>query len=58
VAVPIGPITPQERRQVELICHIAYELGQVVLGQPVAQVGRQQKGLVAVAAKEAVGHDA
>ncbi len=58
VAVPVGPIAAQERRQVELICHVAHEPGEVVLGQPVSKVGRQQERLLAVAAKEVVGHDA
>jgi hypothetical protein len=41
-----------------LVDHITHEPGQVVFGQPVAQVRREQEGLVAIAAKEVVGHGA
>jgi hypothetical protein len=58
MAVPVSPVAAQERRQVELVDHIQYEPGQVVLGQPVPQVRRQQEGLVVVAAQEVVGHGA
>ena len=33
------------------------EPGEVAVGEPVTQVWREQKGLVAVAAQEAIGHD-
>jgi hypothetical protein len=55
--VPVGPVRPVERRQVELVelvDHVQDEPGQVVFGQPVAQVGGQQERLVAVAAEEVV----
>ena len=57
MAVPVGPIGTQERTEVELVDHVQHEPGQMVLGEPVAQVGGQQERLVAVAAKEVVGHD-
>ena len=56
MAVPVGAVGAQERAEVELVDHIAHEPGQMVGGQPVARVGGQQEGLVAVAAKEVVGH--
>jgi hypothetical protein len=56
VAVPVGAVGTQERLQVELVDHVEDEPGQVALGQPVAQVGRQQERLVAAAAQEVVGH--
>jgi hypothetical protein len=45
--VPVGPAGTQERLKVELVDHVEDEPGEVVGGQPVAQVGRQQEGLVA-----------
>jgi hypothetical protein len=48
----------QERLQVELVGDVEHEPGEVVGWQPVAQVGWQEKRLVAVAAQEVVGHGA
>jgi hypothetical protein len=45
----VGPV---ERRHVELVEHVEDEPGQVALGEPVAQVGREQEGLVALCAQE------
>jgi hypothetical protein len=56
MAVPVGAVGTQERRQLELVDHVEDEPGEVVGGGPVAQVGRQQEELVAVAAKKVVGH--
>jgi hypothetical protein len=58
VAVPVSPIGAQEWLKVELVDHVAHEPGQMVGWQPVAQVRREQEGLVAVAAQEVGGHDA
>jgi hypothetical protein len=58
MAMPVSPIATQERRQVELVDDVQDEPGEVAFGEPLAQVGRQQEGLVAVAAKEVVGHGA
>jgi hypothetical protein len=58
MAVPVSPIGAQEGFQVELVDDVQDEPGEVAFGQPVAQVGREQEGLVAVAAKEVVGHGA
>jgi hypothetical protein len=56
VAVPVRPVRSVEGFEVELIDDVLHQPDQVILGQPVAQVGRQQEGLVAVAAQEVVGH--
>jgi hypothetical protein len=56
MAVPVITVNAIEDSEVELIDHIEDEPGQVTLGEPVMQVGRQQEGLVAVAAQEVVGH--
>jgi hypothetical protein len=58
VAVPVGAVDAQERLKVELVDHVQDEPGQVVGWQPVAQVGREQERLVAVAGQEVVGHGA
>jgi hypothetical protein len=58
MAVPVSPRGAQERVEVEVVDDVEDEPGEVVLGQPVAQVGRQQEGLVAVAAQEVVSHGA
>jgi hypothetical protein len=58
VAVPVGPVGAQKRTEVELVDNVEDEPGEVVLGQPVAQVWGQQEGLVVVAAQEVVGHGA
>jgi hypothetical protein len=55
-AVAIGPIGLEERAKVELVDDVEHEPGQVVSWQPVAQVWWEQKGLVAVAGTEVVGH--
>jgi hypothetical protein len=56
VAVPVGAVRPVEGSQVELVDHVEDEPGQVAFGEPVAQVGWEQEGLVAVAAQEVVCH--
>jgi len=56
VPVPVVTVGPVERVEVQLVDHVEDEPGQVALGQPVAEVGGQQEGLVAVAAQEVVGH--
>jgi hypothetical protein len=56
MAVPIGPVRPVEGFEVELIDHVEDEPGEVAFGEPVAQVGREQEGLVPITAKEVVGH--
>jgi hypothetical protein len=58
MAVPIGPVSAQERTEVQLVDDVEDEPGQVIVGQPVAQVGGQQERLVGVAAQEVVGHGA
>jgi hypothetical protein len=58
MAVPIGPIAAQERAGVELVDHVQHEPGQMVGGEPVAQVRWEKEGLVAVVAQEVVGHAA
>jgi hypothetical protein len=52
VAVPVVAVGSVERRQVELVDHVEDEPGQVVGGEPVAQVGREQERLVTVTGKE------
>jgi hypothetical protein len=42
--MPVGPITAQKRTEVELVDHVEDEPGEVAVGQPVPQVGRQQEG--------------
>jgi hypothetical protein len=54
--VPVGSVAAVEGQQIELADDVQDEPGQMIVGQPVAQVGRQQEGLVAVAAQEVVGH--
>jgi hypothetical protein len=56
MAVPIVAVLPVERVEVELVDHVEDEPGEVAFGEPVAQVGREQEGLVAVAAQEVVRH--
>jgi hypothetical protein len=56
VAVPVVTVGPVEGRRVELVDHITNEPGEVAFGEPAAQVGWEQEGLVAVAATEVVGH--
>ena len=52
----VGPIGREERAKVELVDHVEHEPGQVVGRQPVADIGWEQEGLVAVAGTEVVGH--
>jgi hypothetical protein len=54
--VPVGSVAAVEGQQIELADDVQDEPGQMIVGQPVAQVGRQQEGLVAVASQEVVGH--
>jgi hypothetical protein len=49
MAVPVLTVNAVEASEVELLGHVEDEPGQVALGEPVTQVGRQQEGLVAVA---------
>src|SRR6266545_4500136 len=58
MAVPVGAVGAQERLQVELVGDVEDEPGEVAFGEPVAQVGRQQEGLVTVPTTEVVGHGA
>jgi hypothetical protein len=55
MAVPVGTIGAQEWTEVELVDDVKDEPGQMIGGQPVAQVRGQQERLVAVTAKEVVG---
>ena len=54
--MPVSPVGGQEWVKVELVDDVEDEPGQVAFGEPVAQVGWEQEGLVAVAGKEVVGH--
>jgi hypothetical protein len=56
MAVPIVAMRPVERGEVELVEHVEDEPGEVTFSHPVAQVGGQQKELIAVAAQEIAGH--
>jgi hypothetical protein len=47
VAVPVVAVGSVERGEVELVDDVEDEPGKMVLGEPVAQVGGQQEGLVA-----------
>jgi hypothetical protein len=58
MAAPVVAVLPVEGRQVELVDDVEDEPGEVAFWQPVAQVGWEQEGLVAVAAQEVVGHGA
>jgi hypothetical protein len=51
-AVPVSPIGRQE--QTQLVDHVQNEPGQVALGEPVADIGWEQKRLVTVAGTEVV----
>jgi hypothetical protein len=53
--VPVVAVGPVERGEVEMVDHVEEEPGEMVLGEPVAQVGWEQEGLVVVAADEVVG---
>ena len=56
VTVAVVAVGSVERGEVELVDHVEDEPGEVAVGEPVAQVRREQEGLVAVAAQEVVGH--
>jgi hypothetical protein len=56
MAMPVSAVRPIERREVELVDDVQDEPGEVAVGQPVAQVRRQQEGLLALCAQEVVGH--
>jgi hypothetical protein len=56
MAVPVVAVRPVEGLKVELVDHVEDEPGEMILGEPVAQVRRQQEGLVAVATQEVIGH--
>jgi len=56
VAVPVVAVGPVEGGEVELVCDVKDEPGEVAFGEPVAQVGWEQEGMVAVAAQEIVSH--
>jgi hypothetical protein len=51
--VAVGPVKGFE---VELVDHVEDEPGEMILGEPVAQVRGQQEGLVALCAQEVVSH--
>jgi hypothetical protein len=55
-AVPVGSVGLEEWAKVELVDDVEGEPGQVTGWEPVAQVRWEQKGLVAVAGTEVVGH--
>ncbi len=58
MAVPVAAMRPVEGDEVELVGDVKDEPGEMALGEPVAQVRREQEGLVAVAGQEVVGHGA
>jgi hypothetical protein len=45
-----------EGRQVELVDDVEDEPGEMILGEPVTQVGWEQEGLVALCAQKVVRH--
>ena len=55
-AVPVLPVGGVERAQVHLRHRVEHEPRKVRLRQPVADVGRQQKRLLAVGRKEVLAH--
>ena len=55
--MPVGAMLPVEGGEVELVDHVEDEPGQVAFGQPVAQVGWEQEGLIAVTAQKIDGKD-
>ena len=55
-AVAVGAIGGVEGLEVELLDRLDHEPGEVVLGEPVAEVRRQQHRLVTVTAEEVLGH--
>jgi hypothetical protein len=56
IAVPVVAVRPVEGVEVDLVDDVEDGPGEVIVGAPVAQVGWEQEGLVAVAAREVVGH--
>jgi hypothetical protein len=56
VTVPVVTVGPVGGPEVDLVDHVEQEPGEMIVRQPVAQVGWEQEGLVAVAAHEVVGH--
>jgi hypothetical protein len=56
MAVPIVAVLPVEGRKVELVDDVQDEPSEMLLGEPVAQVRREQEGLVAVYAQEVVSY--
>jgi hypothetical protein len=50
MAMAVVAVGRVEGCQVELVDHVEDEPGEMVLGEPVAQVGREQEGLVALCA--------
>ena len=55
-AVAVGAVGGVERLDVELVDRLDHEPGEVIGGQPVTQVGRQQQRLVAIAGEEVLSH--
>ena len=55
-AVAVGAVGGVEGLEVELLDRLDHEPGEVVLGEPLAQVRRQQQRLVTVAGEEVLGH--
>ena len=55
-AMPIGPVGLEERAQVQLVDDVEHEPSQMVGREPLADIGWEQEGLVAVAGTEVVGH--
>ncbi len=56
VAPPVPFIPGVERRQIQLIDHLAHEIRQVVLRQPLRQGRRQQKLLIRLVRQKARRH--
>ena len=52
----VGAIGGVEGLEVELLDRLDHEPGQMVLIQPIAQIRRQQQGLISIAAKEVLSH--
>ena len=55
-AVAVGAIGGVEGLEVELLDRLDHEPGEVVVGQPIAQVRRQQQRLVSIAGEEVLWH--
>ena len=54
--MPVVAVLSVEGLKVELVDDVEDEPGEVAGGEPVAQVGWEQEGLVAITAKEIVSH--